>query len=110
MMTAYGDTVTILRAVLVPGPYNSKVYDWANATRTSTPAAVQPLSSSEDVVRQQRTETRWRVFLPAAVDVLATDRLEWDTAALEVDGDVEVHKRRGVRHHVELVARRITQA
>lgn len=105
----YADKVTRVRAGVTTGPYNSSVRDWENAARLVFPAAVQPLSSSEDVVAQQRTETRWRVFTVPVAGFEATDRVEWDGGTYEVDGDVEVHKRRGVPHHLELVIARVEQ-
>lgn len=105
----YHDEVTRARAALVPGPYNSQVPDWPGAGRDRFPASVQPLSSSEDVVQQQRTETRWRVFTVPGAQFRATDRVEWDGGTYEVDGDVEVHKRAGITHHLELVISRVEQ-
>lgn len=103
------DRVTRLRAELVEGDYGNETRDWANATSVDYPAEVQPVSSTEDVVNQQRTETRWRVFLPASADLEATDRITWDGDTFEVDGEVERHKARGRLHHVEAVLLRVEQ-
>ena len=105
----YHDEVVRVRAPLIAGDYNSNVRNWAAATRATFPAAVQAISSSEDVVQQQRTETRWRVFTVPAAGFLATDRAEWDDDSFEVDGDVEMHKRGGVPHHLEFVLKRVKQ-
>lgn len=107
-MNVYADEVTVVRAPAAEGPYGSDDRDWSTASRTVTVATVQPLSSSEDTVEQERTVTRWRVFLPPDADVHAADRVEWDGVSYEVDGDVERWKRRGVLHHFELVMRRVT--
>lgn len=102
------DQVTILRAPQIAGPYNGSTADWVNATESAPqPAAVQPLSSSEDVVLQARTETRWRLFLLPTTDVLTTDRVRWAGNDHEVDGEVERHRIAGRDHHQELVLLRV---
>ncbi|WDZ87188.1 phage head completion protein [Micromonospora cathayae] len=104
------DQVTRVRAPLVDGPYGNQQRDWDNATAQPYPAEVQPVSSTEDVVNQQQTVTRWRMFLGADADLEATDRFEWDGGTYEVDGDVERWKRRGVLHHLEAVLMRVDLA
>lgn len=103
------DKVTRLRAPLVDGPYGNQTRDWANATAVTYAAEVQPVSSTEEVVNQQRTETRWRLFLGPSADLEATDRILWDGDTYEVDGEVERHKRRGALHHLEAVLLRVEQ-
>ena len=104
------DTVTRLRAPLIAGPYGNSEFDWPNATSVDYPAEVQPVSSTEDVVNQQQTVTRWRLFLGSTADIEATDRIEWDGDTYEVDGEVERWKRRGVVHHLEAVLMRVDLA
>lgn len=106
--TRLRDSVTIVRAPIIAGPYNSNEFDWSAATRVSVRAEVQPLSSSEDMVGQDRTLTRWRVFLPPTADLVYTDRVEHDGATYEVDGDVERHKLRGILHHLEAVLQKVS--
>lgn len=101
------DQVVQLRAPLVGGPYGGQDRDWGNATPTPRQADVQPVSSTEDVVNQQRTVTRWRLTLYPDRDVEATDRFEWDGDTYEVDGEVERHKRRGALHHYTAVLMRV---
>lgn len=101
------DTVTVVRAPLIPGPYNADTWDWANAVRTTVAGSVHPVSSTEDVVLQQRTETRWKLYLAPTADLRATDRVEWDTGSYEVDGEVERHKARGLLHHYSAVLTRV---
>lgn len=103
------DQVTRLRAGLTEGPYGNETRDWDNATSATYSAEVQPVSSTEDIVNQQQTITRWRLFLPASADLEATDRIVWDGDTYEVDGDVERWKRRGVLHHLEAVLMRVEQ-
>lgn len=102
------DTVTILRAEEVSGPYNSTVWDWENATPTEEPASVQQIGSTEDVVLQQRTETLWRVFLRPTADLKATDRIQWDGKDLEVVGEPDRPRQRARVHHVEAVVRAVS--
>lgn len=107
------DTVVRRRAALISGGYGNQQRDWATATSVTYPAVIGPVSTSEDVVDQVRTVTRWRMFLPPSADVVATDRIEWDDGSgvktFEVDGDVEVWKRRGRRHHLEAALLKVTQ-
>lgn len=103
------DQVTQVRAPLVPDRYGNLRRDWAAATRTVRPADVQPLSTDEVTVDQQRTITRWRMVLHPDRDVEPTDRIEWDGGTYEVDGDVRRWKRRGAVHHLQAVLMRINQ-
>ncbi|GAA2516693.1 phage head completion protein [Winogradskya humida] len=103
------DRVTRLRAPLVGDGYGNQERDWDQAVAVEYPAGVGPASSTEDVHDQQRTTTRWRVFLPPTADLEATDRVTWDGTTFEVDGDVERWKRRGRLHHVEAVLLKVTQ-
>jgi len=103
------DRVARLRASLISAGYGNQAPDWANATSTSYPAAVGPLSSVEDVVDQQQTTTRLRLILPASADVAAADRIVWAGQTYEIDGEVIAVKRRGRTHHLEAVLIKVTQ-
>lgn len=102
------DTVQIVRAPLIPGPYNAETYDWANATRTTVAGSVHPVSSTEDVVLQSRTETRWKLYLAPTATIFATDRVEWSGAEFEVDGEPELWKQRGIAHHLKVILRKVS--
>jgi len=110
------DNVIRRRAPVVDGgPYGNAQRDWDNATSQAYPAVVGPVSSTEDVVNQQQTITRWRIILGPYADLEATDRIEWDDGGglktYEVDGDVERHKRRGGQlHHISCVLMRVELA
>lgn len=106
----FSDSVTRLRAPLVAGPFGNQTRDWANATSATYAAEVQPVSSTEDVVNQQRTVTRWRLFLLPDADLEATDRITHDGSTYEVEGQVERWKRRGILHHLEAVLMRVDLA
>ncbi|GAB7039706.1 MULTISPECIES: phage head completion protein [Catenuloplanes] len=103
------DRITRLRAPLIADGYGNQGPDWPAAVTAVLRASVQPASSTEDVVDEQRTVTRWRVWLPRTADLLATDRIEWDGQTYEVEGDVEHWKDRGQLHHLEAVMIKVTQ-
>lgn len=103
------DVITRKRAPLVTDRYGKQVRDWSAAASVDYPAEVQPVSSTENVVNQARTETRWRVWLGPSADLAATDRVVWDGVTFEVEGDVERWKRRGRLHHLRAVLVRVAQ-
>jgi head-tail adaptor len=103
------DTVERLRPAPVGDGYGNNRPDWTSPATVTLPAEVQPMSGDEDLADQNRTTTRWRLFLNAGADIVATDRIRWDGRLFEVDGDVERWKRRGVEHHIEAVLTRVVQ-
>lgn len=103
------DSVTRLRATTTTDDYGNTVRDWGAPTSTPYAAEVQPLSAAENVVDQERLETRWRCWLYPTADVVATDRIAWDGATYEIEGDVEVWKQKGRLHHLKLILSKITQ-
>jgi hypothetical protein len=84
-----------VRAPLVTDRYNNAKRDWANAARTTVtgvniqPAGV-PVRSEEDTADRQTTTTTWNLQTAEGVDLdlLETDRIEFDGMTLEVDGKV----------------------
>lgn len=107
----FRDTVTRLRAPTVTGVDGVQVQNWKSDeslwTKTDYPCEFQPLSSSEDVVAQQRTESTHRAFLPADADVLSTDRLRFQGLDYQVDGQPEMWRKGGRNHHAEALCFRI---
>ncbi|MER7164500.1 head-tail adaptor protein [Micromonospora sp. NPDC000207] len=97
-----------MRAPLVDAAYGNRRRDWAVAERVAYPAEIRPVSSTEDVVNQQETTTRFRLTQHPEPDLLSTDRVEWNGSTFEVDGDVEPWTRRGQLHHLEAVLLRVT--
>jgi hypothetical protein len=84
----------VLRAASSAGSYGGDDQDWSAAAQVGPdqPALFQQVGSAEDVVLQQRTETRWRCFVDSPVDVTETDRVVWvdnGGRVLEVIGEPE---------------------
>ena len=100
----FRDTGTRLRGVTGAGEYgNTAAIDWTEGTLSKLDLAceMQPESSDENVVQQDRTTTRWRLFLPAGSDMTAKDRWRFYGVDYEVDGEVQPWRIRGAEHHIE---------
>jgi hypothetical protein len=99
------DSIVVLRAPLVAGPYNSSDRDWANAVSHVEPAArARQLNTSEDVVNQERVVTRAKVVLFPGADILVTDRVTWRGQTWEVEGlPNQVNDGGGRAHHVTVL-------
>lgn len=99
------DSITVLRAPLIAGPYNSQTYDWPNAVSHVEPAArVRQLNTTEDVVNQERVVTRAKAVLFADADILVTDRVTWRGQTWEVEGlPNQVNDGAGRAHHVTIL-------
>lgn len=104
----FRDVVTVVRAGVTASPDGGDpIPDWTAATTTDYAGELQPLSSTEDIVAQQRTDSTHRAFLTAGADVKATDRLRHLGRDYEVDGVPEVWRARGQVHHVAVLCFRI---
>lgn len=105
-------TVTVLRAPLTTDGKGNQISDWANATSTTTPAWLQPVESDaasfEKILNQDRIVSRWRLFLPATADVLATDRITYGADTMFVDGEVQTWSNSVAAHHQEAYLRKVT--
>jgi hypothetical protein len=106
------DTVSVVRAPLIAGPYGTQIRNWAGAITATYAAQVSPESSIEVVGDEARTVTRWRLFAGPDADIQATDRVVWDDggglATYEVDGQVMRSHQKGSLHHVRCRLRLIT--
>jgi hypothetical protein len=104
----FRDVVTVVRAPELVGPDGATSPDW-NGTLITTdyPGEFQPISSTEEIVGQERTESTHKAFLPADADVKATDRLRFLGVDYTVDGDPEHHRSRGRPHHIEAFCFRV---
>lgn len=98
--------VSVTRAPLVSDGKGGVFPDWPNAVTSSTPAAwVQPVSSDEQSLNEDRVVARWKIFLPPAVDLLPTDRLVWDGETYQVDGEVQLWDVGRPHHHEAFLLR-----
>lgn len=114
MSRHYGHTIVRVRAPLVADRYGNRKRDWTAATRaTVTGVNVQPAGSppqsDEDTTDRQTTITGWRLYTPQGMDVdlLETDRVEYEGMTLEVDGKVGRWRIDGRVHHVEAALREV---
>jgi hypothetical protein len=113
MSLAYRDMVVRLRAPLKVDKYGNAttVRDWSLAERMPvTGVEVQPDGSSETNGDRELVITGWKIYTPRGrdLDLIKTDRVEYDGMTLEVDGEIGRHKLRGRVHHVEVRVRRVT--
>ncbi|NUP02064.1 MAG: hypothetical protein HOW59_29495 [Nonomuraea sp.] len=81
-------TVTLLDAPLIDGPYNAKKRDWDHAVATEVRrCTVDITSSAESKNADDRTVTTARLDLPArAPKVTEWMRVRWQDRTWEVDG------------------------
>jgi hypothetical protein len=110
MTLMFEQAIVIVRAPLVADRYQNKTRDWSNAARVpvegvNVQPAGAPVRSEEDTVDRQTTVTTWTLQTREGVDLdlMATDRVEFDGMTLEVDGKVGrwPDPFTGAVHHVE---------
>jgi len=105
----FRDTVTVVRAGSTASPDGGDpIPNWATATTTDYLGELQPLTSTELVVAQDRTDSTHKAFLPADADIKASDRLRHLGLDYEVDGMPQKFRSRGRDHHIEARCFRIT--
>ncbi|MBM0203193.1 hypothetical protein JNW90_09160 [Micromonospora sp. STR1s_5] len=85
----YGETVTALRAGLVPDGYGNQVRDWSAATSTPYAGCAVAQNGRDESLTGDRNAVASDliVFMPSGADVLAADRLEIRGRAYEVVGE-----------------------
>lgn len=95
MNLLFHQSFTRVRAPLMVDRYQNKKRDWTNAERVvfsgvNIQPAGSPPQSDEDTIDRQTTVTGWELQTPEGVDLdlLETDRVEYDGMTLEVDGKV----------------------
>ncbi|MFE0447340.1 hypothetical protein ACFW6C_07560 [Streptomyces fungicidicus] len=113
MSLAYRDAFVRVRAPLVTDRYGNTTTerDWSRAERLPVSGVeVQPDGSSETTGDRELVLTGWKIYSPRGrdLDLLKSDRVEYDGMTLEVDGEIGRHKLRGRVHHVEVRVRRVT--
>lgn len=84
-------TIERQRAARKPSDYGTtQVLDWQNVTTISVAGcSVQPIASSEYTTDRDSTTTRWVAYVPIDADIKAADRIGFDGATYDIDGDVE---------------------
>lgn len=106
------DSVTVVRAPLATGRYGGQTRDWTAATRTAYDGVcVQPVSSTEDVRDRELLVGRFTLFTSRGfdIDLVATDRVEWNGITLQVDGDPNRWPMPGGGvHHVEASLKQVS--
>lgn len=90
MLSFHTDTVIRLRAVPTIDRYGDQVPgDWTTADQLPIAGCrVQPAAGPEVVVDRDEITRRWFLWAPANADVLATDRIRWQGADYEIQGEV----------------------
>lgn len=97
------DTITRLRAGETTD-HGNVVPDWgAPDSLTITGCDVQPGASQEDLANRDGVLIRWTVYGPYDADVNARDRVVWDGATYEVDGNPARWQGLGLDHTVILL-------
>lgn len=104
-------TIAVLRGTEKPSDYGNTVeIDWTTPTRTDVDGcSVQPASSDEFTIDADTFTTRYIAFVPYGVDVRASDRVEWQGATYDIDGDV-LRWSFGALSHLVINLRRSDQA
>lgn len=101
-------TLIIRDAPLVSDGKGNQIRDWANATSVTAQGWIQPLSSDEQVLNQERVVSRWRLFLEPSAVASATSRIVWNGKTFQVDGEVQAWDTGYGVHHHEAFLRLVT--
>lgn len=105
------ETITVVRAPLAANRYGAQIRDWSAATRTDVAGvSIQPTATTEDVRDREQLIDTFALFTPRGIDIdlLATDRVEWNGLTLQVVGSPNTFPMPGGGvHHVEAVLQRI---
>jgi hypothetical protein len=82
-------TITVLRAATKPSDYGTtQVLDWSNVTATAVNGcSVQPTSAPEFTQDRDAVLVRWVAWVPPDADVRASDRVMFNGATYDVDGE-----------------------
>lgn len=90
-------TVTLLDAPLMAGPYNEQVRDWGAATATTVPRCTVDITGSTEIKQAgEQTTTLARLFMPVrAPHVTEWMRVRWLDRTWEVDGVPAVPEQSG---------------
>lgn len=101
----YADTATRQRAAEETDRYGNTVGAWDTPDELVFACIIQPADTSETLVDRDTVVTRWSLHCASSVDITPLDRVVWKDRTLAVDGDLELHCRKGVPHHLEAFLR-----
>jgi predicted neuraminidase len=101
-MMHYPHVIGIVRAPLVTDGKGNTIRNWSAASTAMAAAWVQPVTTDEQTLNQDRVVSRWRVFVEPSADIVASDRVTWSGLTFQVDGEVQMwDDRNGAHHHQE---------
>lgn len=86
-------TVTLLEPATTTDPYTGEARPNWTATPTEhpdTPAAIEPLSSTEATLTAETVISRWVLYLPAETTIEPSWRVRWRGDDFDVDGEIQV--------------------
>lgn len=97
------DTVVVVRAATITDRYGDTIPDWAGATETTVPGCrVVPAGGTENIVDRQQLTRRWVLYAPLDADITAADRIRWDGADYDIDGEIrQWRSATGALGHIE---------
>ena len=105
-----GESVTVLRATATTDAHGNTVRDWADADETVVAGvAVNPREVNAENAGREASEDLFVLYMPAGVDLTATDRVEVRGDVYAVDGTPKVWRspftarRPGVEVHIRRV-------
>lgn len=93
--------VTVVRAAETTDRYGNIVDDWANATRTTHRGWIELRSSAENTDDRETAVSTWLLVLPAGVDVVYTDRIEYGGFTFEIVSLPDTKNTPAAPHHIE---------
>jgi len=99
------ERVTVVRAAVTRDRYGNAGTDWDTATRTDTPAWIEPTGASENDDQRSGQRAVWRLIVPVGVDITGRDRIEYQGETFEIDGPPLTLRTPRGPHHVEAVLR-----
>lgn len=110
-MLFFTTTVSVKRAALSTSAYGDRVRDWTDpqVVAADVPADVQFEGTTEVTDQRQQVTTLYRCLLPEGTQVASTDRVTWNGADYEVDGEPAAWESTiaGPTGHVRLVLKQV---
>ena len=84
-------TITVIRPGEKASDYGTSTEpDWDDTTDKNYKwCSVQPVTGAEFTVDRDNVTSRWQVWAPPSVDIRSSDRVAWNGATYDVDGEVQ---------------------